>query len=292
MTFHYAAPALAAVALASAIWSPAEADTVTLNPIQDATLYEQAEGTLANGAGQYLFAGRTSTPRTRRALLSFDIANAVPAGATVTSVTLTLNMSKTVAVTHAHSLHRVLRAWGEGGADDAADEGDGTAAAGGDATWLHTFSDNITWQTAGGDFDASASATTSVGALGVYSWSSTGLVADVQTWLDQPTTNFGWMLLGDETGGRTAKRFDSRQHATSSKRPVLTVGFGVYSTATDFDLSGAVDFDDFFAFADHFGRSSTDGQWDTRFDLSPNGAVDFDDFFVFADDFGLVRDSP
>ena len=48
----------------------------------------------------------------------------------------------------------------------------------------------------------------------------------------------------------------------------------------DFDGSGAVDFDDFFLFADGFGST------DSTFDLNGDGEVGFDDFFIFADNFG------
>jgi hypothetical protein len=54
----------------------------------------------------------------------------------------------------------------------------------------------------------------------------------------------------------------------------------------DFDGSGAVDFSDFFLFADHFGQSEGDAGWDAAYDLSGNGEVDFSDFFLFADNFG------
>ncbi len=54
----------------------------------------------------------------------------------------------------------------------------------------------------------------------------------------------------------------------------------------DFNGSGAVDFDDFFLFADAFGTRQGDAKFDAKFDLSGNGAVDFDDFFLFAADFG------
>jgi hypothetical protein len=54
----------------------------------------------------------------------------------------------------------------------------------------------------------------------------------------------------------------------------------------DFDGSGAVDFSDFFLFADHFGQSEGDAGWDSAYDLSGNGEVDFSDFFLFADNFG------
>ncbi|MFA6110129.1 MAG: hypothetical protein WDA75_15280 [Candidatus Latescibacterota bacterium] len=46
-----------------------------------------------------------------------------------------------------------------------------------------------------------------------------------------------------------------------------------------------VGFDDFFLFADHFGRVEGEAAFDARFDLSTDGRVDFADFFIFADYF-------
>ncbi len=50
----------------------------------------------------------------------------------------------------------------------------------------------------------------------------------------------------------------------------------------DFDDDQRVDFNDFFMFADAFGRPD----FDPVFDLDGNGAVEFGDFFLFADHFG------
>lgn len=54
----------------------------------------------------------------------------------------------------------------------------------------------------------------------------------------------------------------------------------------DFDGSAGVDFQDFFAFAENFGRGSGDVDFDATFDLDNSGAVDFQDFFIFAENFG------
>jgi len=54
----------------------------------------------------------------------------------------------------------------------------------------------------------------------------------------------------------------------------------------DFDGTGAVDFDDFFLFADHFGTTPDSENWEAIYDMDSSGAVDFDDFFLFADQFG------
>lgn len=54
----------------------------------------------------------------------------------------------------------------------------------------------------------------------------------------------------------------------------------------DFNGDGAVNFDDFFMFAEGFGMRQGDAKFNAKFDLDGNGAVNFDDFFLFAADFG------
>ena len=62
----------------------ARAATVAIEPVRDGTLYESATGDLANGAGDYLFSGTTAGVELRRAVFAFDVADALPAGSTVT----------------------------------------------------------------------------------------------------------------------------------------------------------------------------------------------------------------
>src|SRR5207248_6980825 len=69
------------------------------------------------------------------------------------------------------------------------------------------------WTTEGGDCFGTVSASQSVGAIGSYTWSSAQMVADLQSWLDNSTINFGWLVRGDESGSATAKRFDTRESA-------------------------------------------------------------------------------
>ena len=56
--------------------------------------------------------------------------------------------------------------------------------------------------------------------------------------------------------------------------------------AFDFDGNRLIDFDDFLAFAAHFGRSSSDPNFDPRFDFDDDGMVGFSDFLKFAAAFG------
>ena len=103
--------------------------------------------------------------------------------------------------------------------------GGGASAASGDATWIHRFFSALNWSAAGGDFAAGASASTPVGSAGSYSWSSAQMTTDVQAWLDNPSSNFGWLLKGSEGSNTTAKRFDSSENASTINRPTLQVMF-------------------------------------------------------------------
>ena len=200
--------------------------TVDLTPIKDNTLYQTGA---SNGAGSYVFVGRTKNGSLRRAVVAFDVAGNIPAGATIDDVTLTMNMSRTTAGSRTISLRKLTADWGEAGSNAPSEEGNGTAAQTGDATWTQAFLDGAAWSNAGGDFSGTVSANESVGGDGSYSWSAAQMTSDVQSWLDGPSTNFGWILIGNENSNRTAKRFDSKEHGTVSSRPKLSV---TYTLAT------------------------------------------------------------
>jgi len=203
----------------------AAAQSVSLAAERDTSLYSESTGS-SNGAGDHMFTGRTDSGSFRRALLAFDVAGAVPAGSTVTGVTLTLYLSRTKTNALDVSLHQLLADWGEAGSDAFGEEGTGIAAELGDATWSHRFWDTTLWTNPGGDFSATVSATTSVGIqTGYYAWSSPGIVADVQGWLDAPATNYGWLILADTSADKETKRFDTRENPDGSRQPVLDVTF-------------------------------------------------------------------
>ena len=205
--------------------SLASALTISIIPSKDNTLYEYdpAEGDHSNGAGFHFFAGETAMGELRRGVLAFDIAGSIPPGSTITAVSLSLNLSRTLLETaRTVELHKLLADWGEGTSHAPGEEGDGAPATTNDATWRHRFFDTIFWATQGGDFSATVSASQVVGSVGQYTWSSAQMVADVQSWLDNPSSNFGWLVLGDESTNATSKRFDTRESASP---PVLTIEF-------------------------------------------------------------------
>ena len=211
-------------ALSFAIATSAAANIISITPSKDNTLYEYdpAEGDHSNGAGLHFFAGENAMGELRRGVLAFDIAGLIPPGSTITAVSLTMNMSMTPAGAETVELHKLLADWGEGTSHAPQGEGDGAPATPNDATWRHRFFDTIFWITEGGDFSATVSATQSVDTTGPYTWSSTQMVADVQSWVEDATSNFGWLVLGNETTAATAKRFDTRESASP---PMLTIQY-------------------------------------------------------------------
>ena len=84
--------ALTALLLFAAMRSATFADTVSLLPQKDNTLYEDPAGQLSNGQGIYLFAGKTNVPSLRRGLIAFDLAS-IPTNATITGATLSMFLS-------------------------------------------------------------------------------------------------------------------------------------------------------------------------------------------------------
>jgi hypothetical protein len=197
---------------------------ISIFPSKDNTLYEYdpAEGDHSNGAGFHFFAGENGMGELRRGVVAFDIAGTIPAGSTITAVSLTMNMSMTPAGPETVELHKLLADWGEGTSHAPGGEGDGAPATTNDATWRHRFFDTIFWAMEGGDFSATVSASQSVGPVGQYTWSSVQMVADVQSWVNNPASNFGWLVLGDESVAGSAKRFDTRESASP---PVLTIEY-------------------------------------------------------------------
>lgn len=229
--------------------APLCAEMVSIPASSDATLYEDfgteelpdiPQGITANGSGDYLFAGRTSSRndyKLRRAIIKFDVSSALPQGATITSARLELFMNRSnLAGETDVSIHVAEKNWGEGPSDADGQEGIGADALTGDATWVYTFFDTMSWDTLGGDFVAQPSATTNVGFdTGVFTWESAQMTVDVQNWLDNPTLNFGWFLIGDESDPftATAKRYDSRSLAASSNPPTLKVTYTNSSDGSD-----------------------------------------------------------
>ena len=94
----------------------ASADSVVLHPSADTSVHENfPENNL--GGQSYFTAGTTQNGPRSRGLMAFDIASAIPVGAIVNAVSLTLEVVGQPSDGDTPSnfeLHRMLTPWGEG----------------------------------------------------------------------------------------------------------------------------------------------------------------------------------
>lgn len=198
--------------------------TVTLTADRDNTIYSESNNT-SNGAGQNIFAGVTNRSAIRRALLHFDLSS-VPAGSVISSATLTLFADRLAGNSQGIAVHKLTNNWGEGTSDATANEGSGATATANDATWDRRFVPATFWTAAGGDYVATATAQSNPVATGTVTLSTPALLADVQGFVNNAASNFGWILLGtNEAATATSIRFASRHHPTIAQRPTLTLTF-------------------------------------------------------------------
>lgn len=209
-------------------------EEVTIHPVADTCLFEWTadynfgaqEDLPAGGLG-----GAAGSLRLARSLFKFDVAAAIPAGATITAAEMTLHVTmapESGARSSEFALHRVLVDWGEG--DKEGERPGGALASAGEATWNSRLHLDEGWSSPGGqfgiDFATEQSASKdNVDAVGGYVFVfDEGGVADVQSMVEVPGQNFGWMLYSLGEGMRlTARRWSARESA--GPKPELKIAW-------------------------------------------------------------------
>jgi hypothetical protein len=241
----FALLALLIFACGATLW----ADVAVCPALKDSSLDSGASQNYSDGGGPGFFAGTDGDPspgNIHRALIAFDLSG-IPAGSTITNVQMTLTLALVAgagqglneANSATISLYDISRNWGEGTNGSTftgvQGSGHGLPANPGDATWDAASFEQTFWVNAGGDHSSTASCTytlmgNTVGTA--FTWPSTPqMVADVQGWLNNPSTNFGWELINaDETDLRTLYGFYSREWSTfpggmASQEPALQVTY-------------------------------------------------------------------
>jgi hypothetical protein len=208
---------------------------VTLLPVADTTLSERYPNNNF-GAMTHFNSGTTQNSNYNRGLLRFDVAAALPPEAKIISASLLFEIvgePDEEFPSARFNLHRVFVPWGEGTKTNPpfGGLGQGSSATSGEVTWTHRFAfTSQTWTQPGGgletDFAATASAGVTVGGVDQSPYTilnTAGLVADLQRWLDQPGTNFGWAIIcQQETTKFTARRFGSREDVENAARLNIT----------------------------------------------------------------------
>jgi hypothetical protein len=258
--------------IVSAGWLvPLGADTVTLEAEKDVTIMfgfgDNGPLDIRANGGSHLHAGGTQSGKgIRRALIEFDVSS-IPGGSTINSATLTLHVLR-----HANSatattmdLHRVTREWSEGpsGVDELfAETGEGWPAQAGDCTWVYATNPTAAWNTPGGDFEASASATAAI-PLGTgidVTWSSAGMASDVESWVNNAGDNHGWILMGPQ------KRVFAPREDAESIQPTLQIDYtpGATNLAPEADAGTDIE------------EPDTDGDGTESVTLDGSGSGDLD----------------
>jgi hypothetical protein len=192
-------------------------------------------------------------------------------------------------------LHRVLQDWGEG--TSFFQGGQGAPAINGDVTWLHTFYNateptmSPSWENAGGDFAETSSAESVIfddlGEGQLFTWSSPTLAEDVQSWLDNPDGNFGWIIIGDEMRGQSAKRLNSRESVDlPNTPPTLTIEYQPVIPG-DYNDDGRVDAADYVVWRRHL-----DGFAMLANETVTPGRVTAEDYDVWRSRFGTIEMPP
>lgn len=218
---------LSTILLATTLVAPATAQTSVVVPCaSDNTLFEHSAGALSSGAGPALFVGVTGQPGLRRPVMRFDVAAMVPPGARIVAAELSITTTQSAFAGAVDVFgHRLLASWGEGASVAPGGGGSGGAAMSNDATWLHRFWPGSPWSNAGGDFDPNVSLVVTTQPLGTASsLTSPAMLADVQSWLDLPATNHGWLLKTNEALPFVTRKIDSRETLNGTP-PSLTVTY-------------------------------------------------------------------
>ncbi len=223
--------ALAATALSTlAGTAVAQPQVLTVTPAADTTILVNnlaPSFDLSNGKGP-IFCGRTYTRAdiVQRGLVRFDLSQ-IPPGSTITSAALTLSLIRggSGASSPTVELHRLLASWGEG--ESEASGGSGANSLPGDANWHKRFYPDVSWANEGGDFDTAVSSSRGVSRTGgPMTWASTTrMVSDVTGWVNNPGTNFGWLIRNNESARGTARQFASRESTSGGTRPSLRIEY-------------------------------------------------------------------
>jgi hypothetical protein len=209
--------------------------TTTIYAAKDASIFDTQAGGSANsnygaGGSQLLQVGYANVSGVyARTLVMFDL-SAIPSNATIENVELQFTMGNSgVASSYSLNVHKLSQQWTEGATSfctyNAACNTQGAVIAGGgaDVTWNETSYSGTNanpWTTTGGSFSSTVSATkAAVGnsPASTYSFISTELRDDVQSWVSNSAVNFGWILKTDFISTSSSMtRFYSREGATES----------------------------------------------------------------------------
>lgn len=244
---------LVATAIVTSVPFVTAQSTATIVSNKDTTLYEDAAGALANGGGSGMFCGRVGGGGgfgIRRTMIQWDVAGSIPAGSKILTASLDMWVEQSSAfLPITTEVHRITTDWSEGNVVAPSGQGSGGAASAGESTWLHSNFPSQLWSTPGGDFGPTSFTFDLPGIAGFVTESNASIVADVQSMLDNPAANYGWLLKTAEVLTSNARKMNTREAAAFQPKLVITylapgevtnygVGWPVNGGTFQLDISG------------------------------------------------------
>lgn len=177
--------------------------TATNAQLRAADGWADAASTGTNHGADATLQVRKGAGQARRALVLFDLSIVPNAG--IKNATLTLHIVTPPGSTRTYEAHIVSSFFNEP-----------------DVTWA-TRVNTRPWGAAGGDFDATATSTTSV--TNASTSASFNVTQDLKSWYNS-TANYGTLIKdSNEGGGVVTTIFSSKEDATPVNRPSLTLTF-------------------------------------------------------------------
>ena len=202
------------IALIAAIMviMPAAATTTTFSPDRDVNVDEEAPD--ANCDDAHITMPVWGVPDMKKhALIHFDLSS-IPSGATIDSATLHLFIYQNIGGTDkTNNIHRITASWTETG-----------------VTW-NSRDGTTDWDTSGGDYVSTVTAGTSTGTMADV-WVEWDVKTDVQAFVDDTYTNYGWLIKYETEGGMDGVDYYTREYTEADKRPKLEVTYTPAATPT------------------------------------------------------------
>ena len=228
---------MATAAVAASFGQSAGAATQTI-PASADTFINSLSPDNNNGATLSLFTGREGRGGMMRGLIRFDLPAALAGRVAVTNSLMSLttqadnrNQPPAAATLAVHPLS-VGWSEGNGAGNSVGTFVVGQTCTGTGATWNRPQCTTGTWPAPA---TPSASATVPAITGAVVTWSSAAMNADVQQWIDTPSSYNGWLITSSTEAGSNAQiqRFASSEAATGFPSLAIT-----YSCKAGFGASG------------------------------------------------------
>lgn len=93
-----------------------------------------------------------------------------------------------------------------------------------DVTW-NDYNATSAWTSAGGDYNATPTDTATFNSTAVSTFISWNVTRDVQSFADNRTLNYGWVVKDDVSASRTRRNFRSKEAVVPAQRPRLLIAW-------------------------------------------------------------------